>query len=86
MRERVPGDTGKCGPSCPPHHWKIGNNGIGRCIKDGCTLVRDFKALQAKIQGSPIKVYFRPQEQLPFGYVEEIKIGGGHGRDRRASG
>lgn len=76
LKKRIPGDVGKCGPSCPPHHWNINRENIGRCVNDGCTMVRDFGALQSKINGSSTRIYFLPREQLPFGYAEELEVRG----------
>ena len=33
---------------CPPHHWVIDNNEVGRCIRPGCHAVMDFGQLQEK--------------------------------------
>lgn len=83
MKERVPGDKGECGPKCPPHHWVIGDNNIGRCIKDGCTMARDFGAIQARIREGGARAYYRPVDQLPPGYIDEIEVGAGRGRDTK---
>jgi len=29
-------------PPCPPHHWIIDSQNVGRCKKPGCGAVRDF--------------------------------------------
>jgi hypothetical protein len=64
MKNRLPYDTGEPGPNCPPHHWIIDSHNIGRCIKPGCTLVRNFEKLQERIV-THAKIYYQPREQLP---------------------
>ena len=74
-----PGDVGKCGPSCPPHHWKLDQSGKqGHCMKPGCAMVRDFGALQEGAKTNPTAVYFIPRDRMPAGYVPELTLGGGH--------
>jgi hypothetical protein len=34
------------GHQCPPHHWRIDKNDVGKCIY--CLTVKDFGKLQGK--------------------------------------
>ena len=55
-------------PNCPPHHWKIGSDNIGRCLK--CPAVRDFGRLLRRYRD--------------FGYSREKARLGGKRRQERA--
>jgi hypothetical protein len=71
-----PKDVSRCGPSCPPHHWKLDASGRhGYCMKPGCTMTRDFEASDGK--RNPTAIYFIP-DKMPTGYVPELSLGGGH--------
>ncbi|MBA7521256.1 hypothetical protein ES705_13361 [subsurface metagenome] len=50
---------------CPPHHWMIDSNNVGRCRY--CPEVRDFGKLQRKADRELDKVRAKGRGKNPYG-------------------
>lgn len=57
---------------CPPHHFHIGSDGIGRCTKLGCKATKVFRLLLPEVNSDE---YRRKMSiSKPVKYPEKIKI------------